>query len=73
MEILNNAITQVCGEIPEDQWSPSRIEVAVSTVTVTNIKVVRVGKITPPSPPKEFLQVFSLPGYLPSSTLHYLL
>ncbi|XP_022098959.1 amyloid beta A4 precursor protein-binding family B member 2-like isoform X2 [Acanthaster planci] len=38
MDILNNAINQVCGEIPEDQWSPSRIEVAVSTVTVTNIK-----------------------------------
>ncbi|XP_033632162.1 amyloid-beta A4 precursor protein-binding family B member 2-like isoform X2 [Asterias rubens] len=38
MELLNTAINKVVEEIPEDQWTPSRIEVAVSTVTVTGIK-----------------------------------
>ena len=40
MEVLNVAINKVCQEIPEDQWAASRIEVAVSTITVTGIKVV---------------------------------
>ncbi|XP_072039582.1 LOW QUALITY PROTEIN: uncharacterized protein [Amphiura filiformis] len=38
METLNMAINKAFETIPEENWIPARIEVAVSTVTVTNIK-----------------------------------
>ncbi|XP_041458301.1 amyloid-beta A4 precursor protein-binding family B member 2-like isoform X2 [Lytechinus variegatus] len=38
MDVLNDAIDKVVGMVGEDQWTPVRIEVAVSTVTVTSVK-----------------------------------
>lgn len=38
METLNNAINKVFDMTPADQWMPVRIEVAVSTVTVTSVR-----------------------------------
>ncbi|XP_030836677.1 uncharacterized protein LOC582967 isoform X1 [Strongylocentrotus purpuratus] len=38
MDVLNDAIDKVVGMVGEDQWTPARIEVAVSTVTVTSVK-----------------------------------
>ncbi|XP_054755384.1 amyloid beta precursor protein binding family B member 2-like [Lytechinus pictus] len=38
MDVLNDAIDKVVGMVSEDQWTPVRIEVAVSTVTVTSVK-----------------------------------
>lgn len=39
METLNEAINKVFDMTPADQWMPVRIEVAVSTVTVTSVRV----------------------------------
>ncbi|XP_071846369.1 uncharacterized protein [Apostichopus japonicus] len=38
METLNEAINKVFDMTPADQWMPVRIEVAVSTVTVTSVR-----------------------------------